>query len=276
MIKNAIAGASLKIAKKIKADAIIVISDENLLEGAKTNCPVLHIKKSFTMLGQSLSSLQESIPEKLVSRTTNDINRLEEMLIMAHINSKIKDDELVVGVIDFENVSSIVVFDMNESEMFRRLKECRERADREVIQSILFISLELGISGYEGKKIGTAFIIGDSEEVLKRSYQSIINPFKGHSIEVTDKKNWDTIKEFTQIDGMFVIDEKGRVIAAGRYMETDTKNIDIQNGLGGRHMAAATITHETQAISVVLSQSGMVRLYKDGLPTIELDSSKSF
>lgn len=276
MVKSAIAGASLKIAKKIKADAIIVISNENLLDGAKANCPVLHIKRSFTMLDQPLSPLQENIPEKLVSRTVNDANRLEEILIMAHINSKIKDGELIVGVIDFENVSSIVILDMNDSKMFKRLKECEERANINVIQTTLLIALELGASGYEGKKIGTAFVIGDSEEVLKRSHQSIMNPFKGYSIDITDKQYWDTIKEFTQIDGMFVVDEKGYIITAGRYIETDTKNIDIQNGLGGRHMAAATITHETQALAAVLSQSGTVRLYKDGLPIIELDSSKSF
>ena len=276
MVKSAIAGASLKIAKKIKADAIIVISNENLLDGAKANCPVLHIKRSFTMLDQPLSPLQENIPEKLVIRTVNDANRLEEILIMAHINSKIKDGELIVGVIDFENVSSIVILDMNDSKMFKSLKECEERANINVIQTTLLIALELGASGYEGKKIGTAFVIGDSEEVLKRSHQSIMNPFKGYSIDITDKQYWDTIKEFTQIDGMFVVDEKGYIITAGRYIETDTKNIDIQNGLGGRHMAAATITHETQALAAVLSQSGTVRLYKDGLPIIELDSSKSF
>lgn len=275
-IKKAIAEASLRIAKKIKADAIIVISDENMLKDAKTNVPVLHIKKTFVMLDQPLSPMENSIPKKIVSRTTNDADRMEAILIMAYINSKIEGDDLIVGVIDFENVSSIVVYDMNESGMFKKLKECKERADMEVIQTILFIALKLGVSGYEGKKIGTAFVIGDSEEVLKRSHQSIINPFKGHEVEIIDKENWDSINEFAQMDGMFVVDMRGKVISAGRYIETDTKNINVQKGLGGRHMAAAAITHETQAISVVLSQSGRVRLYKDGLPILELDSSKLF
>ncbi|MDY6959755.1 MAG: diadenylate cyclase [Halobacteriota archaeon] len=46
----------------------------------------------------------------------------------------------------------------------------------------------------------------------------------------------------------------------------------MQKGLGGRHIAAAIITYETQALAITLSQSGTVRLFKDGVAIIKFES----
>ena len=44
-------------------------------------------------------------------------------------------------------------------------------------------------------------------------------------------------------------------------------------GLGSRHMAAAGMTHETEAIAVVVSQtSGAVRVFRHGRAVLELSS----
>jgi Uncharacterized conserved protein len=139
----------------------------------------------------------------------------------------------------------------------------------------LRLALELGREGREGKKVGTAFIIGDTNEVLKRSHQLILNPYKGHAEDTRDVKNrshWETVKEFAQIDGVFVVDEKGVIISAGRYLDVNTKSIELE-GLGGRHMSALAVTRETQAIAVTVSESGgTVRLFKDGIET-KIESS---
>ena len=40
---------------------------------------------------------------------------------------------------------------------------------------------------------------------------------------VLDKRNWESIKEFAQLDGVFVVDENGIIHAAGRYLDVDGK-----------------------------------------------------
>jgi diadenylate cyclase len=150
-----------------------------------------------------------------------------------------------------------------------------ERVDPTALRAVLRLALELGREGREGKKVGTAFIIGDTNEVLKRSHQLILNPYEGHTEDTRDIKNrshWETIKEFAQIDGVFIVDEKGVIISAGRYLDVNTKSIELE-GFGGRHMSALAVTRETQAIAVTVSESGgIVRLFKDGIET-KIESS---
>jgi len=53
-------------------------------------------------------------------------------------------------------------------------------------------------------------------------------------------------------------------------------------GLGSRHVAAASITHETDAVAVVVSESSVVRIFDKGklvaeiIPEIWLFGDKSF
>jgi diadenylate cyclase len=44
-----------------------------------------------------------------------------------------------------------------------------------------------------------------------------------------------------------------------------TWEVYLQSGLGGRHIAAASITKQTRAIAVVVSSSSVIRVFKDGL-----------
>jgi len=38
----------------------------------------------------------------------------------------------------------------------------------------------------------------------------------------------------------------------------------LPSGLGGRHLASAAVTKETRAIAVVVSETGVIRIFKDG------------
>ncbi|MDY6863183.1 MAG: diadenylate cyclase, partial [Thermodesulfobacteriota bacterium] len=58
---------------------------------------------------------------------------------------------------------------------------------------------------------------------------------------ITD--NAETIKEFAQLDGAFIIDANGIVRASGRYIAvSNSYDLNLLPGLGGRHLAAASIT----------------------------------
>jgi DNA integrity scanning protein DisA with diadenylate cyclase activity len=80
------------------------------------------------------------------------------------------------------------------------------------------------------------------------------------------------IKEFSRLDGAFVISNEGKIVAAYRYLEASSEGIEIPKGLGTRHMAGAAITRDTNAVSVVLSESdGWIRCFKGGNLVLEID-----
>lgn len=129
----------------------------------------------------------------------------------------------------------------------------------EVFLAVFNIAIEIAREGREGKPVGTAFVIGDSENVLKNSRQLILNPFAGHPqeermIALPDLK--DNVKELAQLDGVFVIRGDGLIEAAGRYLTANVNAISLPKGFGTRHSSVAAITMVTKSIGVVVSQSG--------------------
>ena len=138
----------------------------------------------------------------------------------------------------------------------------------EAFDAVLQACIEIGREGREGKTIGTSFLIGDSEEVLKRSRQLILNPFSGHppemrNISVPDVR--EMLKEYALLDGAFVVSGNGLLEAAGRYITVDTSIISLPKGMGTRHSSVAALTYVTDAIGFVVSESGgKVSIMKKG------------
>jgi DNA integrity scanning protein DisA with diadenylate cyclase activity len=137
-----------------------------------------------------------------------------------------------------------------------------------IFETVLKIAIEISTEGREGRAVGTAFIIGDTANVMAKSRQLVLNPFEGHKREdrlITDTETLNNIKEFAQLDGVFVISGDGVVEAAGRYITIDTGVAKIPRGLGTRHSSVAAITSVTGAIGIVVSQSGgIIRVFRDG------------
>lgn len=180
---------------------------------------------------------------------------------------------VVIGLIRTQNAYSLVVHSMAENETVRVVRECEKRIAPETFRSALHLSLSIATKGREGKKVGTAFILGDEEEVLERSHQMIINPFRGQDpgfeININKKENWETVMGFAQLDGVFIISESGKILSAGRYLDVDTRDVHIEKGLGTRHLSSASITRDTNAIAVAISESGgTIRVYMDGKEVI--------
>jgi DNA integrity scanning protein DisA with diadenylate cyclase activity len=144
----------------------------------------------------------------------------------------------------------------------------------QVIDAFIQVALQIGQEGFEGHPIGTIIVIGDHNAVMEKSRQLTINPFQGLSEaerNVLDPKIREAIKNFSVLDGAFIIREDGVVLAAGRYLSASDDNVKIPLGLGARHAAAASITASTKAIAMVVSQtSGAVRLFKEGNIVLEL------
>jgi diadenylate cyclase len=144
---------------------------------------------------------------------------------------------------------------------------CSERW-RETVEQVVHLGVEIAREGREGRKIGTLFTIGDTEEVLRRSHPLILDPLYGHAPEllgVARPEFRETVKELAQLDGAFVVDPKGTFLAAGRYLSVDLQDTGMfLSGLGTRHAAAASISRQTKAVVVVVSQSSVVRVYASG------------
>ena len=149
-----------------------------------------------------------------------------------------------------------------------------DQFNSQVVDALIQLALQIGQEGFEGHPVGTILCIGDHNKVLESSRQLTINPFQGLSEaerNVLDPKIREAIKNFSVLDGAFIIREDGVVLAAGRYLSSNDQEVKIPLGLGARHAAAAGITATTHAIALVVSQtSGAVRLFKEGNIVLEL------
>ncbi len=198
----------------------------------------------------------------------NGLLHVRDVLLSAFFDGAIaSDDRILVLVAPSPAWEARLWYDLAQDQSVVRLKrELEYRADITVVESVLAIAAEIAREGRESGHVGAIFIVGDSERVLANSRSVVLNPFEGHSEDVrqiTDPRNWETAKEFAQIDGAFVIDEKGLVLSAGRYIDVKSR-VELPSGLGGRHLACAAITKETKAIAVAVSETGVTRIFKDG------------
>jgi len=145
----------------------------------------------------------------------------------------------------------------------------------DVIMRVLSLAIELAAEGREGQAIGTMFVIGDARQVMRHAQQLVLNPFHGFSRSlryVLDPSLSETIKEFAQLDGAFVIQGDGTVLTAGTYLAPKATTTNLPSGLGARHKTAAGITAHTQAMAVVVSQStGAVTVFRKGRIVLKLE-----
>jgi len=182
-------------------------------------------------------------------------------------------DKLVClsGIPKFGYVDSIFVIDVGkefEILVSGNIGGMTEGIYPEVFGAVLNLAIELAAQGREGRKVGTIFVLGDHEKVMQLSRQMIINPFMGYTDEqrnILNPELKETIKEFSAIDGSFIIKDNGAIVTAGRHLNAALDGKDFPQGLGSLHIAAAGITGITRSIAIVLSEStGSVSVFKNG------------
>ncbi|MDR1789054.1 MAG: diadenylate cyclase [Opitutaceae bacterium] len=144
-----------------------------------------------------------------------------------------------------------------------------EGLNPEVLERVIAIALELGIEGREGKPVGCLFVVGDAASVEKHIKPLVLNPFFGYKEEdrnILSPFMDETVKEFSSIDGAFVIRGDGVLLSAGSLIQADERGFNLPSGLGSRHAAAAAISAATNCIAVVVSSSsGQVTLFRRGV-----------
>ena len=152
--------------------------------------------------------------------------------------------------------------------MFEKISAKLRGSSPEVCRLVIEVAVEIAREGREGRRIGTLFTIGDADSVLKHSRPLILDPVARHakrlrSIRKTDLR--ETLKELAQLDGAFIFDDDGILVAACRYLDARASDIDLPMGLGSRHIAAASISKVTHTIAIVVSESAIVRVFEGGV-----------
>ena len=146
------------------------------------------------------------------------------------------------------------------------------RAEPGVIRDVFEVAIDLGKKGQKGKPVGALFVVGDAGKVMNKSRPLSYNPFEKSHVHVGDPIVNVMLKEFSRLDGAFIVSDSGKIVSAYRYLEPSAEGVDIPKGLGARHMAGGAITRDTNAIAIVLSESdGMVRAFKGGTLILEID-----
>ncbi len=272
---------SLALASKGEVDHLLYISDTPIdpqdLRGRKARKKLVYAVTS-DKLSQELTAKKYRalvIPAYDYSR----VERVKVALVSALSQGAFKEGDLVLcltGKVG-RQVDTLMVMRIGGSLDDRVAIEGVKLGDQfnsQVVDALIQLALQIGQEGFEGHPIGTIITIGDHTNVLEKSRQMTINPFQGLSEaerNVLDPKIREAIKNFSVLDGAFVIREDGVVLAAGRYLQGGDEEVKIPLGLGARHAAAAAITSTTNCIALVVSQtSGAVRLFKEGNIVLEL------
>jgi DNA integrity scanning protein DisA with diadenylate cyclase activity len=151
--------------------------------------------------------------------------------------------------------------------MFDQICDMIDDCQSQVLEQTIQLAVEVAREGREGRKVGTIFVLGDEEAVMKESIPLILDPLQGHPSElkkIDDVNMRETAKELSQLDGAFIVSTDGTVISAARYLNADSTGVDVPLGLGTRHMAAAAMTRATKSVAVVVSESSVVRVFNQG------------
>lgn len=274
-IEEVIGMAAVQIARDIGARCVISIERKglNLAEREHIDVQVSIFKQDG--VGDFRKTEYQTKMHKVMSGSIVPIKEL----LMEAINKKfIQKGDRIVCVED-ESLGMgykglLFVFDVDQVFFDISNLNLASNVNPEVMEAIINLSLEMAKEGREGRKIGTSFIIGKKEEIAPFIKQMIINPFSGYPEEfrkITDPNIKETIKNFAQLDGVFIIDDAGTIITAGAYLNVDVTAADLPAGYGTRHRCSAAITKTTNSVAVVISESGgLISIFKNGRLAMKL------
>jgi diadenylate cyclase len=273
------------VANAVRAQALFLCSDSAkhvaLIE------PLLE-KTTIVLVTRNPDNLEEDWPhvKHLIQMPNIDLSRIGQikLAVLMGLSAGIvcgKDRIVCVsGLPRLRHLDNILVLDLGREFALLTTNKGTNMVGSvrpEVFEGVLNLAIELANQGREGKPVGTIFALGDHERVLQLSRQLVMNPFHGYPEEdrnILDPNLRETIREFSAIDGAFVIRDDGVVMAAGRHLNAALEEGELPRGLGSRHVAGAGITAVTDAVAIAISESdGTVRIFKQGSIFMEIEKA---
>jgi len=274
--------AAVALATKSSVDHLLYVGDLPLPEEAFRGKPRARKKLVQAVVGVSQREVIEAAGIPVLPLPDYDLGRPEKLkiaLVSGIARGLYKEGDVVVGLLARKPAAlpdSILVVTVGQEEedgSFGFLQA--EGVSAGVMDALIELAVSIGVEGWEGRPVGALFVVGDSSIVMEKSRQLTLNPFQGYSEDEKNIMNPDVrhaLHAFAVLDGAFIVREDGVVVAAGRYLNFDEEqDLDVPLGLGARHMAAAGISRDTEAIAIVVSQtSGSVRVFRGGKAALEL------
>ncbi|HXI59765.1 MAG TPA: diadenylate cyclase [Polyangia bacterium] len=274
--------AAIALVTKPHADHLLYVGDLLLPDDAFRGKPKARKKLVQAVVSPSQRPVVEAAGIPVIPLPDYDLGRPEKLklaLVGGIARGIYKEGDVVVGLLSRHPTSmpdSILVVTVGQDDddgSFGFLQA--EGVSAGVMDALLDLAVSIGVEGWEGRPVGALFVVGDSNTVMEKSRQLTLNPFQGYSEDEKNIMNPDvrhSLHAFAVLDGAFVVREDGVVVAAGRYLNFDEdKDVDVPLGLGARHMAAAGISRDSEAIAIVVSQtSGSVRVFRHGRAALEL------
>jgi len=269
--------SAIKLAREVKASLVLVCVDvrnelADLPEEVKNSVGFVVVTPDDDELPASIARYAKKLDVPNVSLTR--VGKIKIAIAKGIVLGLFKKGDKVVclsGVPKFGYADSIFFIDVGkEFEILTSdfINDVVEAVQPEIFNAALNIACEMAAQGRESRKVGTIFVLGDDEKVLQLSRQMIINPFLGYTEDqrnILNPELEETIKEFSAIDGAFVVKSNGVIVTAGRHLSAALDSKDFPSGLGSRHIAAAGITDVTKAVAIVVSESsGNVSVFKNG------------
>lgn len=258
-----------KLYKAINADQIVVVEQRQITNFIDKDKEEQKLK--IIILDKKEEKERYFIMENEENLIFTD--KVKSIIMRAIKNGLIKKDSKVVFVFDnsLSDTFPLGMVVLEVSRVLYRIAKFRiaEMMEHEkIIEKIIDIATEIKEEGREGKKVGTMFIIGDEEELKYYLKPLILNPFFGYPENMRDILNNDlseTIKEFAQLDGAFIINNKGIILSAGTYVDIKSDDVIGKSGQGTKHLAATAITQKTSCVAIVVSESGQkIKIFKRG------------
>jgi diadenylate cyclase len=274
--------AAVALASKPNVDHLLYVGDLPLPDEIFRGKPSARKKLVQAVVSPSQRSVLEQSGIPVLPLPQYDLGRPEKLkiaLVSGIARGIYKEGDVVLGLLARKPTAmpdSILLVTVGQEEgdgSFGFLQAAGVSAG--VMDALIDLAISIGVEGWEGRPVGALFVVGDSNTVMEKSRQLTLNPFQGYSEDEKNIMNPDvrhSLHAFAVLDGAFIVREDGVVVAAGRYLNFDEdEEVSVPLGLGARHMAAAGISRDSEAIAIVVSQtSGSVRVFRRGKVALEL------
>jgi hypothetical protein len=275
--------SALALLSRQDVDRLLYVSDHPLSTGDIRGRPVKR-KLVYAVTSEGLASQLKAKKYTAVVIPPYDYTRVEKIkvaVVAAQSAGLVRDGDTVLALAapgDDRVMDTLVRLTIGSEDPEEKLRVdtlgLPPGFSTQVVESLIHTAMEIGAEGYEGHPVGTIVVIGDSTAVMEKSRQLNLNPFQGISEaerNALDPPIREAVKTFAALDGAFVIREDGVVLAAGRYLLTMSRDVKLPMGLGARHSAAASISAESKAVAITVSQTtGTVRVFREGEIALEL------
>lgn len=281
--------AARDLVKSLPADAVLLLTETaidwdevtRMLAGCK-----LFVAAENPTLTRSLRERDDWNVIDLDPEPLPTQERMNSALLKAVSEEQLQPGSHIValynGIATLENapepVDSLSIIHLGEHLERMTAQDLRvlgDSAPLEVLRAVVDLAAEIGREGREGQPVGTILVVGDTRKVLGLSRFQNFNPFRGYTRAERDVRRKDVreqIKEIAKLDGAILIGRDGIAEAACLHLNARIEGINLHKGFGSRHMAAAGISKQTNAVAFAVSQSsGSVRVFKKGDEVLHIE-----